>query len=99
MGSCTSILVHALGSTARTRRPRADAQTPAGSNWRTITTNELLSELEGRGPWSRRKGREDLGQHRSQGGSPAAVLWKLRRPRLLNDGRRGPCGRLDQVRP
>src|SRR5258708_39820176 len=73
---------------------------------------QLLSEQEEGGagkaqqlsgqPWRRRlrpdrKGLEGVRQCRAQDCSQAGVLRKLWRPRLLNDDRRGPGGRPDQV--
>src|SRR5438309_12113000 len=56
-----------------------------------------LCQLRGRRLRPDRKSVEDTRQHRPQGRSPGGLLRKLRRAWLLNDGSRGPCGRIDQI--
>src|SRR6266849_6036951 len=47
--------------------------------------------------WLPGKDRKVVQQRRAKSRATVGLLWELRRPRLLNDGGRGPCGRSDQA--
>src|SRR6266568_8003178 len=109
--SCTSIPGRDRAFTARTPPRRADALTLAGSSSRETTTNEQAPAPAVRRRFREEPDRRRPQPGRASGtcgGQPPApnvdrqrqgssVLRPLRRSRLLNDARRGPCGRTDQV--
>src|SRR6266851_1160119 len=102
--SFTSTQARASGSTARTPTHQAGVRTQAGSSSPIITTNEgeegagriqLSCEPPSRRLWLPGKDRKVVQQRWAKSRATVGLLWELRRPRLLNDGGRGPCGRSD----
>src|SRR6266508_980838 len=94
-----------MACTAPTRSPPAAVRAPAGSSTTISTTNEsaiarvtvqLRSQSHGGVLWPARTTASDRRQP-TQKNRRKGVLRELRRTRLLNDERRGPCGRIDQI--